>query len=76
VAGLSVNILMLDIVWVIVVLAVEISAKVLMFKSMSVSQMTVSSKDEIVEFVSGVGQIADEILQSEGSQGEREWRVR
>jgi hypothetical protein len=49
---------MLDIV-VIVVLAVLIIAEVRMLKSVSVSQMTVSSRDEIVELVSGVQQIVN-----------------
>jgi hypothetical protein len=41
-----------------VVLAVEVTAVVLMFQRVSVSQMTASSRDKIVEFVGGVGWIA------------------
>jgi hypothetical protein len=58
-AGLSVDILTLDIVWVIVVLAVEVMAEVLMFQRVSVSWITVSSRDEIMELVSGVWGIVD-----------------
>jgi hypothetical protein len=50
-AGLSVDILMLDIVWVIVISAVEVVAEVLMFQRVSVSRMTASSRDKIVELV-------------------------
>jgi hypothetical protein len=53
-AGLSVDILTLDIVWVIVILAVEVMAEVLMFQRVSMSQMTVSFRDEIVKLVSGI----------------------
>jgi hypothetical protein len=53
-AGLLVNILMLDMVCVIVVLTVEVTAEVLMFQRVSMSQMAVSSRDEIMELVSGV----------------------
>jgi hypothetical protein len=56
--GLSVDILTLDIVWVIVVSAVEVMAVVLMFQRVSVGQMTVSSRDEIVNFVGGIRWIA------------------
>jgi hypothetical protein len=59
VAGLSMDILTLDMVWVIVVSAVEVIAVVLMFQRVSVSQMTVSSRDKIVELVGCVGWIAD-----------------
>jgi hypothetical protein len=58
-AGLLVDILTLDIVWVIVVLAVEVVAEVLMFQRVSVSWMTVSSRDKIVELVSGVQWVAE-----------------
>jgi hypothetical protein len=58
-AGLSVDILVLDIVWVIVVLAVELAAEVLMLQRVSPSWMTGSSRDEIVKFVS-VGRIMEE----------------
>jgi hypothetical protein len=61
-AGLSMDILMLDMVWVIVVLAVEVVTEVLMFQRVSVSWMTVSSRDKIMKLVSGVGQIADQSL--------------
>jgi hypothetical protein len=53
--GLSVDILTLDIVWVVVILAVEVAAEVLMFQRVSVSWMTVSSRDEIMKLVSHVG---------------------
>jgi hypothetical protein len=58
-AGLLMDILMLDIVWVIVVLAVEVTAVVLMFQSVSMSWMTASSRDEIVELVGQVRWVAD-----------------
>jgi hypothetical protein len=61
VAGLLVDILMLDMVWVVVVLAVEVVAEVMMFKSMSVSQMTVSSRDEIMKLVSHVRWVANQV---------------
>jgi hypothetical protein len=47
VAGLLVDILMLDMVWVVVALAVEVNAEIRMLKSMSVSQMAASSRDEL-----------------------------
>jgi hypothetical protein len=53
-AGLSVDILMLDMVWVIVVLAVDINVEIRMFERVSMSWMAVSSRDEIVELVGGV----------------------
>jgi hypothetical protein len=56
-AGLLVDILTLDIVWVIVVLTVEVMAEVLMFQRVSVSWMTASSRDEIVELVGCVWQV-------------------
>jgi hypothetical protein len=62
VAGLLVDILMLDMVQVIVVLAVEVVAVILMFQRVSPSQMTVSSRDEIVKLVSGVRWVANEGL--------------
>jgi hypothetical protein len=71
-AGLSMDILMLDIVGVIVVSAVEVTAVVLMFQRVSVSQMTVSSRDRIVKLVSCVRWVVDQIFQFEGSQGDRE----
>jgi hypothetical protein len=70
-AGLSMDILMLDMAWVIVVLVVEVAAEVLMFQRVSPSWMTASSRDKIVEFVSGVRQVPDQIFQFKGSQGER-----
>jgi hypothetical protein len=51
VTGLLVDILMLDIVWVVVVPAVEVAAVVLMLQRVSISQMTVSSRGEIVKLV-------------------------
>jgi hypothetical protein len=57
VAGLSVNILTLDIVWVIVVSAVEVAAVILMFQRVSMSQVTASSRDEIVKLVGHVWQV-------------------
>jgi hypothetical protein len=70
-AGLLMDILMLDIVWVIVVSAVEVVAVVLMFQRVSVSQMTVSSRDEIVKLVGHVRWVVNQVLQFEGSQDER-----
>jgi hypothetical protein len=70
-AGLLVDILMLDISRVIVVSAVEVMAVVLMFQSVSPSQMTVSSRDKIVELVGSIGRIAYESLQFKRSQDER-----
>jgi hypothetical protein len=58
-AGLSVDILMLDIVWVIVVSVVEVVAEILVLQRVSVSWMTASPWDKIVELVGGVGQIVD-----------------
>jgi hypothetical protein len=69
-AGLLVDILMLDIVWVIVISAVEVTAEVLMFQRVSMSQMTASSRDEIMEFVSGVQQVTEKVFQFKGSQSE------
>jgi hypothetical protein len=69
-AGLLVDILMLDISLVVVVSAVEVVAVILMFQSMSPSQMTASSRDEIVELVGGVERIVDEGFQFERSQSE------
>jgi hypothetical protein len=57
--GLSMDILMLDIVGVVVISAVEVMTEVLMFQRVSMSQMTASSRDEIVKLVSRVGQITD-----------------
>jgi hypothetical protein len=57
-AGLLVDILMLDIVWVIVVLAVEVVAEILVLQRVSVSWMTASSRFEIVKLVGCVGGIA------------------
>jgi hypothetical protein len=45
--------------WVIVVSAVEVVAEIMMFESMSVSWMAVSSRDEIVKLVGGVRRVAD-----------------
>jgi hypothetical protein len=56
--GLSVDILMLDIVGVIVILAVEVVAEVLMLQSVSVSQMATSSGLELVKLVGCIGRIA------------------
>jgi hypothetical protein len=56
-AGLLVDILTLDIVWVIVVSTVEVMAEVLMFQRVSVSWMTASSRDEIMELVGCVWQV-------------------
>jgi hypothetical protein len=70
-AGLLVDILMLDMVWVIVVLAVEVTAEVLMFQRVSPSQMTASSRDKIVKLVSGVRWVVDQVFQFKRSQGER-----
>jgi hypothetical protein len=70
-AGLSMDILMLDIVWVVVVLAVEVTIEVLMFQRVSMSQMTVSSRDKIVKFVGHVRWVTDQALQIKRSQDER-----
>jgi hypothetical protein len=56
--GLSVDILMLDIVGVIVILAVEVVAEILVLQRMSMSQMTMSSRFELIELVGGIGRIA------------------
>jgi hypothetical protein len=61
-AGLLVDILMLDISQVIVVSAVEVTAVILMFQRVSPSQMTVSSRDEMVKLVGHVGWTVDEGL--------------
>jgi hypothetical protein len=70
-AGLLVDILMLDISWVIVVSAVEVVAVILMLQSVSPSWMTASSRDKIMELVGCIGRIVDEGFQFERSQGER-----
>jgi hypothetical protein len=59
-AGLLVDILTLDIVGVIVILAVEVAAEVLVLQRMSMSWMATSSWFELVKFVSGIGGIAYE----------------
>jgi hypothetical protein len=48
------DILTLDMVWVIVVSAVEVAIEILVFQRVSVSQMTASSRGEYMKFVSGV----------------------
>jgi hypothetical protein len=53
---------MLDMIQVIVVLAVEVVAVVLMFQRVSMSQMTVSSRDKIVELGGRIRQVADQVL--------------
>jgi hypothetical protein len=58
-AGLLMDILMLDMVWVIVVLAVEVTAEVLMLQRVSMSQMTASSRDEVIELVGCVRWVVD-----------------
>jgi hypothetical protein len=50
---------MLDIVEVIVVLAKGVDTEMRMLESMSMSQMAVSSWDEIVKLVGCIGRIAD-----------------
>jgi hypothetical protein len=60
-AGLVMDILTLDMVWVIVVLAVDINAEIRMLESMSMSQMAVSSRDKIVEFVGHIQQVANQV---------------
>jgi hypothetical protein len=70
-AGLSMDILTLDISGVIVVSTVEVLAIVLMFQRVSVSQMTVSSRDKIMELVCGVRWVMNQVFQFKGSQGER-----
>jgi hypothetical protein len=62
---------MLDMVQVIVVPAVEVMTEVLIFQRVSLSRMTVSSRDEIVELVSCIGWIVNQVFQFEGSQGDR-----
>jgi hypothetical protein len=59
-AGLLMDILMLDMVWVVVVLAVEVTAEMLMFQRVSPSWMTVSFRDEIVKLVSCVWWVVDQ----------------
>jgi hypothetical protein len=71
-AGLSVDILTLDIVRVIVILAVEVAAEILMFQSVSMSRMTVSSRDELVKLVGGVRWIAYESGEIKGHQCEQD----
>jgi hypothetical protein len=66
------DILTLDMVWIVVVSAVEVMAEVLMLQRVSPSQMTASSRDEIVKLVSGVRWVVDQVFQFERSQGERE----
>jgi hypothetical protein len=61
-AGLSMDILALDIVWVIVVSAIEVMAECVMLQRVSSSQMTASSRDKIVKLVSGVGELTYEGL--------------
>jgi hypothetical protein len=53
------DILMLDIIRVIVVLAVGVDTEMRMFQRVSMSWMAVSSRDKIVELVGHVGWIAD-----------------
>jgi hypothetical protein len=57
-AGLSMDILTLDIV-VIVVLAEDIMTEVEMLKGVNMGWMAVSSQFELMEFVCGVGWIVD-----------------
>jgi hypothetical protein len=73
VAGLSVDILTLDIVQVVVVSAVDVNAEIRVFESMSMSWMAASSRDEIVKLVGCVWWVADQVFQCEGSQDERGW---
>jgi hypothetical protein len=54
-----------------VVSAVEVTAEILMLQRVSPSQMTVSSRDEIVKFVGHVRWVVDQVFQFEGSQDER-----
>jgi hypothetical protein len=68
-AGLLVDILMLDIVGVVVILAVEVMAEVLMLQRVSMSWMTTSSGLELVIFVGCIRRIAYEGLYVKGSQG-------
>jgi hypothetical protein len=56
-----------------VVSAVEVAAVILMFQSVSPSQMTASSRDEDMKFVGSVWRVTDEGFQLEGSQGESGW---
>jgi hypothetical protein len=69
-AGLSVDILMLNIVGVIVISAVDVAAEVLMLQSVTMSQMTMSSWFELVKFVSCIRGIAYESGQVEGHQSD------
>jgi hypothetical protein len=68
--GLSVDILTLDIVGVIVILAVEVMAEVLVLQRVSMSWMATSSRFELMEFVSGVERIVYEDLEFEGHQSD------
>jgi hypothetical protein len=67
-AGLLVDILMLDIVGVIVISAVDVAAEILVLQRVSVSWMTASSRFEIVNLVSCVRGIAYEGRQIKGCQ--------
>jgi hypothetical protein len=60
VAGLSMDILTLDIVGVIVILAVEVMAEVLVFQRVCMSWMATSSWLELVKLVGHIGRIAYE----------------
>jgi hypothetical protein len=71
-AGLSVDILTLDIVGVVVVPTVEVVAEILVFQRVSMSWMTMSSGFELVKFVSHVGRIVYKSTQVEGHQSD--WR--
>jgi hypothetical protein len=55
--GLSVDMLMLDIVGVIVISAVEVVAEILMLQRVSVSWMTMSSWPELMKLVSHVWRV-------------------
>jgi hypothetical protein len=55
------DILMLDITGVTVVLAIGVDAEVRMFQSVNLSQVAVSSRDEIVKLVGCVWQIANQV---------------
>jgi hypothetical protein len=70
-AGLFVDILMVDMVLVIVVSAVEVTAETMMFESVSVSWMAVHSREEIVKLVGCVWWVVNQTFQLERSQGER-----
>jgi hypothetical protein len=66
--GLSIDILMLNIVGVIVVSAVEVMAEILVLQGVGVSWMTMSPRLKLVKFVGHVRRIAYDSGQVEECQ--------